>query len=171
MKETPILPSPKGEGDSGFRQNDDFFKEFLYNFYLNFCQNDGILRIDTTIDGVFEYRYNSRHAGGSQHPVVIIKPAMDRQPCVYMLSNRRYGTLYVGVTSDLPKRIWQHKNKLAEGFSHKYGLDRLVWYEQHETMITAIQREKSIKFWKRKWKLEAINKMNPAWKDLYEEIL
>ena len=70
---------------------------------------------------------------------------MDRQPCVYILTNKRNGTLYVGVTSDLTKRIWQHKNKVVEGFSKEYGLNRLVWYEVHETMDSAIQKEKGPK--------------------------
>jgi putative endonuclease len=96
---------------------------------------------------------------------------MDRQPCVYILSNHRNGTLYVGVTSALLKRVWQHKNKLVPGFSEKYHVDKLVWYEVHESMIAAIQREKAIKFWKRKWKLEAINAMNPQWRDLYYDLM
>lgn len=74
---------------------------------------------------------------------------MDRQSCVYILTNRYNGTLYVGVTSNLPKRIWEHKNKCVPGFSQKYGLDLLVWYEIHETMLSAIQQEKAIKYWRR----------------------
>ena len=96
---------------------------------------------------------------------------MDRLPCVYILTNKRNGTLYVGVTSDLPKRIWQHKYKVLDGFSKKYNLDRLVWYEVHETVMSAIEREKVIKFWKRKWKLRAIEEMNQEWRDLYDEII
>ena len=96
---------------------------------------------------------------------------MDRQPCVYILTNIRNGTLYVGVTSDLPKRIWQHKNKVLEGFTKKYKLDKLVWFEVHETMMSAIQREKAIKYWKREWKLMVIEEMNPEWRDLYDEII
>jgi len=92
-------------------------------------------------------------------------------PCVYLLSSRRNGTLYVGVTSDLIKRIWEHKNHVAEGFTKKYGVDRLVWYEVHETMESAICREKSIKEWKRAWKLDLIEKTNSEWKDLYESLL
>ena len=95
---------------------------------------------------------------------------MERQPCVYMITNHRNGTLYIGVTSDLPKRIWQHKNKVVDGFSQEFNLDRLVWYEVHETMISAIQREKAVKYWKRYWKLKAIEEMNPDWRDLFEEI-
>ncbi|NNE38159.1 MAG: GIY-YIG nuclease family protein [Gammaproteobacteria bacterium] len=96
---------------------------------------------------------------------------MDRLPCVYILTNKRNGTLYVGVTSDLSKRIWQHKNKVVEGFSKEYDLDKLVWYEMHETMESAIQREKAIKFWKRKWKLNLIEGFNPEWTDLYNQIV
>ncbi len=95
---------------------------------------------------------------------------MEKQPCVYILTNRHNGTLYGGVTSDLPKRIWQHKNKIMQGFTLKYGLDKLVWYERHETMESAIMREKAIKNWKRKWKLQTIEIMNPDWLDLYEEL-
>ncbi len=96
---------------------------------------------------------------------------MERQPCVYILTNKRNGTLYVGVTSDLSKRIWQHKNKAVDGFSKEYDLDKLVWFEIHETMESAIQKEKIIKFWKRRWKLNVIEELNPEWKDLYEDIL
>jgi len=96
---------------------------------------------------------------------------MERQPCVYMLTNQRNGTLYVGVTSNLPKRVWQHKNKIVKGFTEKYGLDKLIWFEMHETMESAILREKAVKFWKRKWKLEAIESSNPDWRDLYDDIV
>lgn len=95
---------------------------------------------------------------------------MDRQPCVYIVTNQRNGTLYVGVTSNLIKRIWEHKTKVVKGFTRKYGLDRLVWYELHETMESAIQREKAIKNWKREWKLKAIEEMNPNWRDLNEDL-
>ena len=95
---------------------------------------------------------------------------MERQPCVYILTNHRNGTLYVGVTSNLPKRIWEHKTKVVKGFTSKYGLDRLVWFEVHDTMESAIQREKAIKYWKRRWKLKTITEMNPLWRDLYEDL-
>jgi putative endonuclease len=81
-----------------------------------------------------------------------------------------YGTLYVGVTSDLPKRIWQHKNKVVEGFSKKHDLDKLVYYETHENAESAITREKRLKKWNRKWKIELIQKENPDWQDLFETI-
>lgn len=91
-----------------------------------------------------------------------------KQPCVYLLASRRNGTLYVGVTSDLLKRVWEHKNHVVEGFTKRYGVDRLVWYELHETMESAIRRERAIKEWKRAWKLDLIEKANPEWADLYE---
>jgi len=94
-----------------------------------------------------------------------------KQPCVYLLANKRNGTLYCGVTSNLVQRIWQHKNDLVEGFSKRYGVHILVWYEAHETMETAIAREKTIKEWKRAWKLKIIETMNPTWRDLYEDIV
>ena len=94
-----------------------------------------------------------------------------KQPCVYLLASKRNGTLYVGVTSDLVKRVWEHKNDAAEGFSKRYGVHTLVWYEVYETMDFAIAREKAIKDWKRKWKLTLIEKMNPEWRDLYPDLL
>ena len=90
-----------------------------------------------------------------------------KQPCVYILTNKRNGTLYVGVTSNLLKRIWEHKNDVGKGFTSKYKTHTLVWYEPHETMESAIKREKDIKEWKRIWKLELIEKHNPLWEDLY----
>lgn len=89
---------------------------------------------------------------------------------VYILSSKQNGTLYTGVTSDLVKRIYEHKNNLADGFTKKYNIHQLVWYEIHETAETAITREKQIKKWQRKWKLELIERNNPQWKDLYEDI-
>jgi len=94
-----------------------------------------------------------------------------KQPCVYILANRRNGTLYIGVTSDLLKRIWQHKNDLAEGFSKKYGTHMLVLYELHATMESAITREKGIKKWERNWKIQLIEKTNLNWSDLYDGLL
>jgi putative endonuclease len=95
---------------------------------------------------------------------------MTKQPCVYLLASQRNGTLYVGVTSDLLKRVWEHKNNVVEGFTKRYGVHSLVWYEPHDTMESAIMREKAIKEWKRAWKLDLIEKANPEWKDLYENI-
>ena len=96
---------------------------------------------------------------------------MERQPCVYMLASKRNGTLYIGVTSNLVKRIWEHENRTIEGFSKKYNVTLLVWYEVHETMASAISREKAIKNWKRAWKIKVIEAMNPEWRDLYDELL
>ena len=95
---------------------------------------------------------------------------MEKHPCVYIITNKRNGTLYTGVTSNLPQRIWQHKNKFVEGVTKKYKLDTLVWYELHEPIESAIQREKAIKFWKRKWKLKIIESINPEWMDLYDDL-
>jgi putative endonuclease len=92
-------------------------------------------------------------------------------PCVYLLASQRNGTLYVGVTSDLVQRIWQHKNDLAEGFTKRYGVHMLVWYEECGTMEAAISREKAIKEWKRAWKIRLIENRNPEWKDIYNELL
>ena len=96
---------------------------------------------------------------------------MERLPCVYMLASKRNGTLYTGVTSNLLKRVWEHKNNLIESFTSKYGVHTLVWYELHDTMESAIQREKAIKNWKRAWKLRVIEKMNSNWNDLYSDLL
>ena len=95
---------------------------------------------------------------------------MEKLFCVYIITNKKNGTLYVGVTSDLPKRIWQHKNKVVDGFSKKYNLDKLVYYEVHSGPKEAIKREKRLKFWQRKWKIDLIRKSNPNWEDLYSEI-
>jgi len=89
---------------------------------------------------------------------------------VYILCNKRNGTLYAGITSDLIKRIYEHKNNLVEGFTQKYNVHRLVWYEIHETAGTAISREKQIKAWKRQWKLRLIEENKPEWNDLYDII-
>ena len=92
-------------------------------------------------------------------------------PCVYILASKRNGTLYVGVTSNLVQRVWQHKNDFAEGFTKRYRVHTLVWYEVHESMESAITSEKKIKGWKRAWKLKMIEKVNSSWRDLYEEIV
>ena len=96
---------------------------------------------------------------------------MNKQPAVYILASKRNGTLYIGVTSDLVKRIWEHKNNMVEGFTKLYNVHRLVWYELHESMETAITREKRLKNWKRKWKLELIESSNPKWQDFYHRIV
>jgi putative endonuclease len=94
-----------------------------------------------------------------------------RQPCVYIFANRRNGTLYTGVTSNLPKRAYEHREGLVKGFSAKYGCKILVWYELHGTMIDAITREKQIKSGSRTNKLALIETLNPDWKDLYETLI
>ena len=93
-----------------------------------------------------------------------------QQPAVYIMTSQRNGTLYTGVTSNLVKRIWEHKNNLAQGFTQKYNVHILVYYELHEEMYAAITREKQIKKWNRAWKLRLIEEKNPSWKDLYDEI-
>ncbi len=87
-----------------------------------------------------------------------------------MMSNRRHGTLYIGVTSDLIQRAIQHRDGELEGFTKRYGLHRLVWYEPHDTIVAAIQREKSLKRYARDWKLNLIDAMNPSWEDLFPSL-
>jgi putative endonuclease len=89
---------------------------------------------------------------------------------VYIMTNQRYGTLYTGVTSDLVKRVWQHREALVDGFTKEHGLKTLVWYERHESMLEAIAHEKRIKRWHRDWKVNLIQAMNPSWDDLFESI-
>ena len=93
-----------------------------------------------------------------------------KQPCVYILASKCNGTLYVGVTSNLLQRVWQYKNDLVEGFTKRYAGHTLVWLETHETMESAITREKNLKRWKRDWKIDLIQKANPSWRDLYHEL-
>ena len=90
---------------------------------------------------------------------------------MYILASKRNGTLYIGVTSDLVKRVWEHRNHSVEGFTKHYGIYQLVWYELHENMESAIQREKRLKGWKRIWKLELIESTNANWQDLYHKIV
>src|SRR5437870_4721220 len=94
----------------------------------------------------------------------------EKIPCVYIVASKRNGTLYTGVTSDLPGRIWQHRNGALDGFSKKYGCKMLVWYEVHNSMEAAITREKQIKEWHRQWKLRLIEESNPNWDDLYDSL-
>ena len=96
---------------------------------------------------------------------------MERNPAVYILASKPNGTLYTGVTVDLVKRIWEHKNSAVAGFTSKYGVHTLVYYELHGDMAHAIQREKQIKRWRRKWKIELIQSENPRWKDLWPTII
>jgi putative endonuclease len=93
-----------------------------------------------------------------------------KQPAVYIMANKRNGTLYTGVTSNLGQRVWQHREGVADGFSKRYGCKTLVWFERHETMDVAIGREKAIKGGSRAKKLALIEAMNPDWKNLFEDI-
>jgi putative endonuclease len=93
-----------------------------------------------------------------------------KQPSVYILGSKKNGTLYIGVTSDLVKRIWQHKNKIVSGFTDDYEVNTLVYFEQYDDMYAALTREKQLKTWNRAWKIRLIEKTNPNWLDLYNEI-
>ena len=94
---------------------------------------------------------------------------MAKQPCVYILASKRNGTIYIGVTSNLFIRVGNHKRDLIEGFTKRYGVHRLVYYETHQTMAAANKREKQLKKWTRAWKLRLIESMNPEWEDLFDE--
>ncbi|PKN37992.1 MAG: endonuclease [Deltaproteobacteria bacterium HGW-Deltaproteobacteria-2] len=96
---------------------------------------------------------------------------MIKQPAVYILASKKNGTLYTGVTSDLVKRIWEHKNDLVEGFTRRYKVHNLVWYELHDDIDAAIEHEKNVKEWKRAWNVRLLEKDNPNWNDLYDSIL
>ena len=89
---------------------------------------------------------------------------------VYLLASRRHGTLYLGVTNNLSRRVWEHKTKTIPGFSARYSVDRLVWYETYDRIDEAIAREKDLKKWRRNWKVRLIEEMNPEWSDLYEAL-
>lgn len=93
-----------------------------------------------------------------------------KQPAVYILASKRNGTLYIGVTSDLIKRTWEHKNHVVEGFTKKYDVTELVYFELHDDMAAAILREKQIKKWNRAWKIRLIEERNPNWHDLYKSL-
>lgn len=94
-----------------------------------------------------------------------------KQPAVYILASQRNGTLYIGVTSNLVQRVYQHRESLADGFSKQYGVKMLVWFEQHDTMESAIAREKAMKKWHRQWKIDLIEAQNPKWRDLWDDII
>ena len=96
---------------------------------------------------------------------------MGKQPATYLIASKRNGTLYVGVTSNLVARVWQHRQHVAPGFTQRYGVLLLVWYELHPTMEAAIVREKRIKHWKRAWKIRLIEERNPYWRNLWPEIV
>lgn len=95
---------------------------------------------------------------------------MDTQSYVYILASQRYGTLYIGVTSDIVKRIWQHREEFVSGFTSEYHVKLLVWYEVHPDIMSAITREKRLKKWERKWKIRLVSEANPFWRDLYDDI-
>jgi putative endonuclease len=95
---------------------------------------------------------------------------MGKGAYVYMLASTRYGTLYIGVTSNLVRRVWEHREGVVDGFTKKHSVKRLVWYEVHSEIREAITREKQLKQWNRAWKLELIHKANPLWRDLFDEI-
>ncbi|GLS15867.1 GIY-YIG nuclease family protein [Hydrogenophaga electricum] len=95
----------------------------------------------------------------------------ERHPAVYVLASQRNGTLYVGVTSDLVQRIHQHRHELTGGFTQRYGVHQLVYFEPHGTMEAAITREKQLKKWRRAWKLALIESVNPEWRDLWPDLL
>ena len=96
---------------------------------------------------------------------------MERQPAVYIMASKPNGTLYVGVTSDLVKRVWEHKNDSVDGFTKRYSVHHLVYYELHDDMLSAITREKQLKKWNRAWKLELIETQNPGWNDLWKDMM
>ena len=95
----------------------------------------------------------------------------NKQAVIYIMASSKNGTIYIGVTNNLITRVWQHKSDMIKGFSKKYKVHRLVYFKQHTSMQSAIEREKQIKKWKRQWKLKLIEKLNPAWKDLYTDII
>ena len=95
---------------------------------------------------------------------------MDKPSYVYILASAPYGTLYIGTTTDLIKRVWEHRNRVVPGFTDKYGVHMLVWFETHGSLDSAATREKRLKHWKRTWKLDLISTSNPRWRDLYPEL-
>lgn len=95
---------------------------------------------------------------------------MPKQPALYIMASKRKGTLYIGVTSNLQQRVWQHRNNAMPGFTRKYDVHLFVYYELHGDMYTAIEREKTLKKWHREWKINLIESVNPEWRDLWDEI-
>jgi putative endonuclease len=96
---------------------------------------------------------------------------MDKPSYVYMLASQRYGTLYLGVTADLVRRVYEHREAFVAGFTKEYEVKRLVWYEIHTDIVAAITREKQLKKWNRAWKIELVQQRNPHWRDLFDEIV
>jgi len=126
---------------------------------------------DEALQGYLTLYFQSNDGGGDwddRYDVNSVKDvrSMNKQPAVYILASKRNGTLYVGVTSDLVKRVWEHSNNVVEGFTSRYGVHFLVYFEMHDDMEQAILREKRIKKWNRDWKIELIEKQNPEWTDL-----
>ena len=101
---------------------------------------------------------------------MFLNGAMEKTPCVYLLAKASHSTLYTGVTSNLLGRIWQHREGVTKGYTARYAVHRLVWFELHETMETAIIREKRIKRWLRDWKYALVHDVNPTWRDLAEDL-
>jgi putative endonuclease len=95
---------------------------------------------------------------------------MDKSSYVYILASQPYGVLYIGVTSNLIKRVWEHREGVVEGFTKQYGVKRLVWFEVHSEIVHAITREKQIKKWNRNWKVNLVQESNPDWRDLYGDV-
>jgi len=130
-----------------------------------------VIPVKTGIQGAAQRAARKAVAFDYTPPMTFQQPRLNRRlPCVYILASQRNGTLYTGVTSNLPQRTWQHRQGLGEGFTNRYEVHHLVWYEPHENMMSAIAREKAIKKWNRAWKVELIEASNPEWRDLYEEI-
>ena len=98
-------------------------------------------------------------------------PCRDKHFCVYITASRPHGVLYVGMTSDLPQRAWQHRNRVIEGFTKTYWVDRLVYFEHHGDAQSAQRRERAMKRWRRAWKIELIESSNPTWADLFEQVV
>lgn len=145
-----------------------FSSRFLALCFLNeFGPPTKLCRIDVT--RLMDPRLRGGHRVERFRPIrqlEAVKPFF-----VYILASKRNGTLYTGSTDDLTKRVWEHKEKVREGFTSKHGVDRLVWYEAHDTREAALRRERQIKKWNRAWKLRLVNEMNPDWKDLFETLM
>ncbi len=138
-----------------------------YTKMLNQVQHDSELSLRAYVLSLWATVLSLR----ARPTILKVSQIMPNQYYIYMLTNKPNGVLYVGVTNDLIRRVYEHKNHLAKGFTQKYQLDKLVWFEQTEDINSAITREKQLKNWKRQWKIELIEKQNPSWQDLYANIL
>jgi putative endonuclease len=146
--------------------------------YTNRHWQNGGLTISNTVRSVILAQARTHHT--SQNTFAPSQPSqsskvedceMDTPSYVYILASQRYGTLYIGVTTDLVKRVWEHRNEFfSASFTGCYNVKTLVWYEAHPDIVAAIQREKQLKHWQRKWKIQLISKENPLWRDLYCDI-